>query len=31
VAGKIAGDWMKKAQCFAGPPADGPKAGQRRI
>lgn len=31
VIGEIARDWMEKAQCFAGPPVDGPKPGQRVI
>ncbi|MFW6334881.1 MAG: TIGR03084 family metal-binding protein [Desulfosalsimonas sp.] len=29
VEGKVARDWMEKAQCFAGPPVDGPQPGQR--
>ncbi|MFP3980134.1 MAG: TIGR03084 family metal-binding protein [Desulfobacterales bacterium] len=31
VTGDVARDWMEKAQCFAGPPVDGPKPGQRVI
>jgi len=31
VAGEIARDWMEKAQCFAGPPKDGPRPGERVI
>ncbi len=31
VAGDPASQWMSMAQCFAGPPADGPAAGLRRI
>lgn len=31
VTGDVAQDWMLKAQCFAGPPADGPKPGQRTV
>ncbi len=31
VIGDVARDWMEKAQCFAGPPVDGPKPGQRVI
>ena len=27
--GDTARDWMEKAQCFAGPPTDGPKPGDR--
>jgi uncharacterized protein (TIGR03084 family) len=27
--GSVAQDWMSKAQCFAGPATDGPKAGER--
>ena len=27
--GETARDWMLKAQCFAGPPTDGPKPGER--
>ena len=29
VVGDVARDWMLKAQCFAGPPTDGPKSGER--
>ncbi len=29
--GETARDWMLKAQCFAGPPTDGPKAGERVV
>jgi uncharacterized protein (TIGR03084 family) len=29
VVGETACDWMHKAQCFAGPPTDGPPAGER--
>jgi uncharacterized protein (TIGR03084 family) len=29
VIGDVARDWMLKAQCFAGPPTDGPKPGER--
>ena len=29
VSGDTARDWMLKAQAFAGPPTDGPKAGER--
>ena len=29
ISGDIALDWMLKAQCFAGPATDGPKAGER--
>ena len=29
--GEGARDWMLKAQCFAGPPTDGPKAGERVV
>ena len=29
IVGKTARDWMLKAQCFAGPPTDGPKEGER--
>jgi uncharacterized protein (TIGR03084 family) len=29
--GDTARDWMLKAQCFAGPPADGPEPGKRVI
>jgi uncharacterized protein (TIGR03084 family) len=29
VVGETARDWMLKAQCFAGPPTDGPKPGER--
>ncbi len=29
--GDTARDWMLKAQCFAGPPTDGPKAGERVV
>jgi uncharacterized protein (TIGR03084 family) len=29
VEGGVARDWMEKAQCFAGPATDGPKAGVR--
>jgi len=29
VTGDTACDWMLKAQAFAGPPTDGPKAGER--
>jgi uncharacterized protein (TIGR03084 family) len=31
VTGGVARDWMEKAQCFAGPPAQGPKPGERVI
>jgi len=31
VTGDTARDWMLKAQAFAGPPTDGPKAGERVI
>ncbi|MBS3754372.1 MAG: TIGR03084 family protein [Desulfobacterales bacterium] len=31
VTGDVARDWMEKAQCFAGPPVDGPRPGQRVI
>ncbi len=31
VVGDTARDWMLKAQCFAGPPTDGPKAGERVV
>lgn len=31
VTGDAARDWMLKAQCFAGPPVDGPKPGQRVV
>jgi uncharacterized protein (TIGR03084 family) len=31
VKGATARDWMEKAQCFAGPPVDGPKPGERVI
>lgn len=31
VVGEIAYDWMLKAQCFAGPPTDGPKPGERAV
>jgi uncharacterized protein (TIGR03084 family) len=31
VVGETARDWMLKAQCFAGPPTDGPKPGERVI
>ncbi len=31
VAGEVARDWMLKAQCFAGPPVDGPKPGERAM
>ncbi|HMK65341.1 MAG TPA: maleylpyruvate isomerase family mycothiol-dependent enzyme, partial [Thermodesulfobacteriota bacterium] len=27
--GNVAVDWMSKAQCFAGPATNGPKAGER--
>ncbi|MBW2635551.1 MAG: TIGR03084 family protein, partial [Deltaproteobacteria bacterium] len=27
--GDTARDWMLKAQCFAGPPEDGPAPGER--
>ncbi|MFP4668330.1 MAG: TIGR03084 family metal-binding protein [Desulfosalsimonas sp.] len=29
ITGEVARDWMEKAQCFAGPPVDGPEPGQR--
>lgn len=29
--GETARDWMLKAQCFAGPPTDGPKPGERVV
>ncbi|MFP4159645.1 MAG: TIGR03084 family metal-binding protein [Desulfobacterales bacterium] len=31
VKGDVARDWMEKAQCFAGPPVDGPRPGQRVV
>ncbi|HMA67835.1 MAG TPA: TIGR03084 family metal-binding protein, partial [Desulfosalsimonadaceae bacterium] len=31
VAGDTARDWMLKAQCFAGPPVDGPKPEERLV
>ncbi len=31
VVGEVARDWMLKAQCFAGPPTDGPKPGERVV
>jgi len=31
VAGDLARDWMLKAQCFAGPPVDGPEPGERAM
>jgi uncharacterized protein (TIGR03084 family) len=31
VVGEAAHDWMLKAQCFAGPPTDGPKPGERIV
>ena len=31
VTGDAARDWMHKAQCFAGPPTDGPKPGERVV
>jgi len=31
VVGEAARDWMLKAQCFAGPPTDGPKPGERVV
>ena len=31
VTGETARDWMVKAQCFAGPPVNGPKAGERVV
>ncbi|MGM0788049.1 MAG: TIGR03084 family metal-binding protein [Thermodesulfobacteriota bacterium] len=31
VTGRIARDWMEKAQCFAGPPRDGPRLGERVV
>lgn len=31
LVGEVARDWMEKAQCFAGPPTDGPRPGQRVI
>ena len=31
VSGDVARDWMLKAQCFAGPPVDGPAPGVRVI
>ena len=31
VAGDVARDWMLKAQCFAGPPTDGPPMGDRVV
>ncbi|MBS0012958.1 MAG: hypothetical protein KFF46_03215 [Desulfobacterales bacterium] len=31
VTGETARDWMLKAQSFAGPPANGPAPGQRRL
>lgn len=29
--GEVARQWMALAQCFAGPPADGPAPGERRV
>jgi uncharacterized protein (TIGR03084 family) len=29
ISGGVARDWMEKAQCFAGPPREGPPAGSR--
>ncbi|MFO8113267.1 MAG: TIGR03084 family metal-binding protein [Desulfosalsimonadaceae bacterium] len=31
ITGRIARDWMEKAQCFAGPPRNGPRPGERVI
>ena len=31
VVGETARDWMLKAQCFAGPPTEGPKPGERVV
>lgn len=31
VVGETARDWMLKAQCFAGPPTDGPEPGERIV
>jgi uncharacterized protein (TIGR03084 family) len=31
VTGDTARDWMLKAQCFAGPPVNGPAPGQRAL
>jgi uncharacterized protein (TIGR03084 family) len=31
VVGETARDWMLKAQCFAGPPTNGPKPGERVV
>lgn len=31
VVGETARDWMLKAQCFAGPPTDGPPPGERVV
>jgi uncharacterized protein (TIGR03084 family) len=31
VTGETARDWMLKAQCFAGPPVNGPAPGQRAV
>lgn len=31
LSGDTARDWMLKAQCFAGPPTDGPKPGERIV
>lgn len=31
VKGDVAQDWMEKAQCFAGPPVNGPGPGQRVV
>ena len=31
VVGETARDWMLKAQCFAGPPTDGPPPGERIV
>ncbi len=31
VTGDTARDWMLKAQCFAGPPVEGPRPGQRVV
>lgn len=31
IVGETAYDWMLKAQCFAGPPTDGPRPGERVV
>jgi uncharacterized protein (TIGR03084 family) len=31
IAGAVAGDWLARAQAFAGPPTDGPAPGERRM